>query len=153
MYTRSTPVAEAIADRKWWVIDLEGQNLGRAATRIAHILRGKHKPTFTPHIDDGDYVIVINAAKANLSGNKLADKVYYSHTAFPGGLKSITADKLRVRDTDEWVRRTVKGMLPAGPLGRMQLRKLKVYGGAEHPHVAQQPQVLKLEDVLGRAQG
>lgn len=152
MYTRSTPVAEAIADRKWWVIDLEGQNLGRAATRIAHILRGKHKPTFTPHIDDGDFVIVVNASKANLTGNKLADKLYHTHTGFPGGLKSITAEKLRDRDTDRWVRRTVKGMIPAGPLGRAQLRKLKVYGGAEHPHVAQQPQVLRMEDVLGRAQ-
>lgn len=152
MYTRSTPVAEAIADRKWWVIDLDGQNLGRAATRIAHILRGKHKPTFTPHINDGDFVIVVNAAKANLTGNKMQDKQYYKHTGFVGGLKSITAEKLRDRDTDQWVRRTVKGMLPSGPLGRAQLRLLKVYPGAEHPHIAQQPNVLKMEDVLGRAQ-
>lgn len=151
MYTRSTPVAEAIANRKWWVIDLDGQPLGRAATRIAHILRGKHKPTFTPHIDDGDYVIVINAGTATLTGNKMADKRYYKHTGYMGGLKEINAQDLRERDPVLWVNRTVKGMLPRGPLGRAQLKKLKVYAGAEHPHTAQQPETLAFDAMLSNA--
>lgn len=152
MYTRSTPVAEAMADRKWWIVDLEGVVLGRAATRIAHILRGKHKPSYTPHIDVGDYVVVINADKAVMTGNKLANKIYYKHTTYVGGLKSITAEKLRVRDSDRWVRTTIKGMLPSGPLGRRQLSKLKIFAGDQHPFAAQKPQPLKLEEVLGRAQ-
>ena len=148
MYTRSTPVAEAIANRKWWIVDLEGQVVGRAATRIAHILRGKHKATFTPHIDDGDYVIVINASKAVFTGNKWQDKKYYKHSGFVGGLKEITAEKLAARHPDQILMRAVKGMLPRGPLGRAQLKKLKIYVGAEHPHGAQQAEVLDLTSVL-----
>ena len=148
MYTRSTPVAEAIADRKWWIVDLEGQTVGRAATRIAHILRGKHKTTFTPHVDDGDYVIVINAGKAQFTGKKWQDKKYYKHSGFVGGLKEITAEKLLARHPDQIVMRAVKGMLPRGPLGRAQLKKLKIYAGADHPHGAQQAEVLDLSSVL-----
>ena len=148
MYTRSTPVAEAIATRKWWIVDLEGQVVGRAATRIAHILRGKHKATFTPHIDDGDYVIVINASKAVFTGSKWQDKKYYKHSGFVGGLKEITAEKLAARHPDQILMRAVKGMLPRGPLGRAQLKKLKIYVGAEHPHGAQQAEVLDLTSVL-----
>ena len=148
MYTRSTPVAEAIADRKWWIVDLEGKTVGRAATRIAHILRGKHKATFTPHIDDGDFVIVINAEKVNFTGNKWADKTYYHHSGYVGGLKETTAEELLERKPEEIIRKAVKGMLPRGPLGRAQLKKLKIYIGSDHPHTAQQAEVLDLSTVL-----
>lgn len=144
MRTRSTPVAEAIENRKWWVVDLEGQILGRAASQIAHVLRGKHKPTFTPHINDGDYVIVINADKVALTGKKWSDKMYYRHTGYVGGLKSATASELRDRHPEDIIRLAVKGMLPRGPLGRAQLRNLKIYAGAEHPHTAQTPAALEL---------
>jgi large subunit ribosomal protein L13 len=152
MYTRSTPTAEAIANRNWWVIDLEGERLGRAATRIAHILRGKHKPTYTPHANDGDYVIVINASKAVFTGNKMQDKKYYRHTGYVGGLKEINADDFRKKDPEAWIKRTVKGMLPRGPLGRAQLRNMKVYEGNDHPHAAQLPKVLELTSIIGKAQ-
>lgn len=142
MRTRSTPVAEAIENRKWWVVDLEGQVLGRAASQIAHVLRGKHKPTFTPHINDGDYVIVINADKVALTGKKWDDKMYYRHTGYVGGLKSATASELRDRHPEDIIKLAVKGMLPRGPLGRAQLRNLKIYAGAEHPHGAQTPEQL-----------
>jgi large subunit ribosomal protein L13 len=148
MYTRSTSVADAIAERKWWVVDLDGQVVGRAATRIAHILRGKHKPTFTPHVDDGDYVIVINADKVKFTGNKWQDKKYYRHTGFVGGLKEISAEKMKKRHPDFIVRKAVKGMLPRGPLGRQQLSKLKIYTAGDHPHGAQNPEVLDLAGVL-----
>jgi large subunit ribosomal protein L13 len=146
MYTRSTTVAEANANRKWWVVDLENETLGRAATRIAHILRGKHKVTYTPHVDDGDFVIVLNAEKVHLTGNKWENKRYYRHTGYVGGLKEATAAEVRERHPDFIIRKAVKGMLPRGPLGRQQLRKLKIYTGSEHPHVAQQPQTLKLSE-------
>lgn len=144
MYTRSTPVAEAIENRQWWVVDLEGQTLGRAATQIASVLRGKHKPTFTPHIDDGDYVVIVNAEKVHLTGNKWQKKIYYRHTGFMGGLKEISAEKLRDRDPEAIIRRAVKGMLPRGPLGRAQLRKLKIHVGPmpDHGYAAQKPQPL-----------
>jgi len=145
MYTRSTPVAEAIANRKWWLVDLEGQTVGRAATRIAHILRGKHKATYTPHIDDGDYVIVVNAEKVAFTGKKWQDKTYYRHTGYVGGLKEMTAEELRDRHPEEIIRKAVKGMLARGPLGRAQLKKLKIYVGGEHPHDAQQAEVLDLK--------
>ena len=145
MRTHSTTVAEAIADRKWWVIDLEGQILGRAATRIAHILRGKHKATFTPHIDDGDGVIVINADKVALSGKKWDDKKYHRHTGYVGGLKTASAKELRDRHPEDLIRLAVKGMLPRGPLGRAQLRKLKIYTGSEHPHGVQSPQAINIQ--------
>ena len=144
MRTRSTPVAEAIENRKWWVVDLDGQVLGRAASKIAHVLRGKHKPTFTPHINDGDYVIVINADKVALTGKKWDNKIYYRHTGYVGGLKSATATEVRNRHPEDLIRLAVKGMLPRGPLGRAQLRNLKVYAGAEHPHSAQTPEPMTL---------
>ena len=144
MRTRSTPVAEAIENRKWWVVDLDGQVLGRAASKIAHVLRGKHKPTFTPHVNDGDYVIVINADKVALTGKKWDDKIYYRHTGYVGGLKSATATEVRDRHPEDLIRLAVKGMLPRGPLGRAQLRNLKVYAGAEHPHSAQTPEPMTL---------
>jgi large subunit ribosomal protein L13 len=144
MRTRSTPVAEAIENRKWWVVDLDGQVLGRAASKIAHVLRGKHKPTFTPHINDGDYVIVINADKVALTGKKWDDKMYYRHTGYVGGLKSATATEVRNRHPEDLIRLAVKGMLPRGPLGRAQLRNLKIYAGAEHPHSAQTPEPMTL---------
>ena len=140
MRTRSTPVAEAIANRKWWVIDLEDQVLGRAATQIASLLRGKNKPTFTPHIDDGDFVVIVNAEKVKLTGRKWDNKIYYHHTGYVGGLKSATATEMRERNPEEMIRLAVKGMLPRGPLGRAQLKKLKIYTGGEHPHSAQNPQ-------------
>ena len=144
MRTRSTPVAEAIENRKWWVVDLDGQVLGRAASKIAHVLRGKHKPTFTPHINDGDYVIVINADKVALTGKKWDDKMYYRHTGYVGGLKSATATEVRNRHPEDLIRLAVKGMLPRGPLGRAQLRNMKIYAGAEHPHSAQTPEPMTL---------
>jgi large subunit ribosomal protein L13 len=144
MRTRSTPVAEAIENRKWWVVDLEGQVLGRAASKIAHVLRGKHKPTFTPHINDGDCVVVINAEKVALTGKKWDDKMYHRHTGYVGGLKSSTASEVRDRHPEDLIRLAVKGMLPRGPLGRAQLRNLKIYAGAEHPHAAQTPEALTL---------
>lgn len=144
MYTRTTPTAEAQADRKWWIVDLEGVPLGRAATRIAHVLRGKHKPTFSPNIDTGDFVVVINAGKVKLTGQKLQQKFYHRHTGYVGGLKSVSAQQQLINDPEVVVRKAVKGMLARGPLGRAQLRKLKIYGGGEHPHVAQQPQPMAL---------
>jgi large subunit ribosomal protein L13 len=153
MYTPSTSTADAIPSSAWWVVDLEGETLGRAATRIAHVLRGKHKPSFTPHIDDGDFVIVINADKVHLSGRKWEQKTYYRHTGYVGGIIETTAEEMRERHPDRIITKAVKGMLPRGPLGRAQLRKLKVYVGSDHPHTAQQPQKLNLETLLGRAQG
>ena len=153
MYTPSTTVAAAIADRAWWVVDLEGETLGRAATRIAHVLRGKHKPSFTPHIDDGDFVVVINAEKVNLTGRKWEQKSYYRHTGYVGGIKETTAIEMRETHPDRVITKAVKGMLPRGPLGRAQLKKLKVYAGADHPHTAQQPKKLDLETLLAKAQG
>ena len=144
MRTRSTPVAEAIENRKWWVVDLDGQVLGRAASKIAHVLRGKHKPTFPPQIHDGDYVIVINADKVALTGKKWDDKMYYRHTGYVGGLKSATATEVRNRHPEDLIRLAVKGMLPRGPLGRAQLRNMKIYAGAEHPHSAQTPEPMTL---------
>lgn len=144
MYTRSTTKAEAVADKAWHLADLDEQTLGRAATKIAHILRGKHKPTYTPHIDCGDFVVVINCEKVALTGNKWADKTYYHHTGYMGGIKGITAEKLLAKHPEDLIKKAVKGMLPRGPLGRAMLKKLKIYPGAEHPHAAQQPQVMDL---------
>ena len=125
--------------RTWWVIDAEGVNLGRLATKVATVLRGKHKPTYTPHIDGGDYVIVINASKVNLTGNKLDDKIYYNHSGYTGGLRERTARTMRDDYPVEMVERAVKGMLPKGRLGRQMYKKLFVYAGNEHPHAAQKP--------------
>ncbi|EWH10269.1 50S ribosomal protein L13 [Catenovulum sp. SX2] len=130
--------------RDWFVVDADGKTLGRIATEIARRLRGKHKPEYTPHVDTGDYIVVINAEKVAVTGAKRSDKVYYSHSGFPGGLKSITFDKLIEKKPEMIIESAVKGMLPKGPLGRAMARKLKVYAGAEHNHQAQQPQTLDI---------
>lgn len=130
--------------RDWYVVDAEGKTLGRIATEIARRLRGKHKAEYTPHVDTGDYIIVINAEKVTVTGNKAKDKMYYAHTGFPGGLKSTTFDKLQAVKPEMIIEKAVKGMLPRGPLGRAMYRKLKVYSGTEHNHAAQQPQVLDI---------
>ena len=127
-------------ERAWHVVDVDGKTLGRVATQIAHLLRGKHKPTFTPHVDMGDFVIVINAHKVRLTGRKMTGKLYHDHTLFPGGLKTKTAEQMLAKHPEELVKRAVWGMLPKGPLGRKLYRKLKVYAAAEHPHEAQVPQ-------------
>src|SRR5690606_18933781 len=128
----------------WYVIDAEGKTLGRLATRVASVLRGKHKPEYTPHVDTGDFVIVVNAGKVALTGTKLDKKKYYRHSGYPGGLKEFTARQLLQRDPTRLIERAVWGMLPRGPRGRRQFRKLKVYAGPEHPHQAQKPEELSL---------
>ncbi len=140
--SRKTFQAKAISEHAWYVADVEGMTLGRAATRIASVLRGKHKATFTPHADAGDFVVVINADKIKLTGNKWDDKVYYDHSQFPGGLKPKSAAQLLQKHPTDLVERAVWGMLPKGPLGRRIYKKLKVYAGKEHPHAAQLPQPL-----------
>ena len=131
--------------RNWYVIDAEGQNLGRVATKVAHILRGKNKPTYTPHIDCGDYVIIVNASKVNLTGNKLDDKIYYNHSGYTGGLRERTARTMRDNYPVEMMERAVKGMLPHNRLGREMAKKLFVYAGNEHKQMAQQPEVLEVK--------
>ena len=125
--------------RNWYVIDAEGKSLGRVATEAAHILRGKHKPTFTPHVDCGDFVIIVNASKVNLTGNKLDDKIYYNHSRYTGGLRERTAREMLESYPVEMLERAVKGMLPKGRLGRQMYKKLFVYAESEHPHMAQKP--------------
>jgi len=131
-------------ERQWYVVDLEGQVLGRAATQIAMILRGKTKPTFTPHVDTGDFVIAINAEKVKLTGNKLTAKKYYRHSGYIGSLKTESAGELLQSHPDRVLRAAVRGMLPKNTLGRTLLKKLKIYAGPDHPHTAQQPATLKL---------
>ena len=130
--------------RDWYVVDAEGLTLGRLATEVASRLRGKHKPEYTPHVDTGDYIVIINAEKVHVTGNKVQDKMYYSHSGFPGGIKSINFEKLIQRAPERVIESAVKGMLPKNPLGRAMYRKMKVYKGASHPHAAQQPQELKI---------
>ncbi|RCU49866.1 MULTISPECIES: 50S ribosomal protein L13 [Corallincola] len=130
--------------RDWFVVDADGKTLGRLATEVALRLRGKHKPEYTPHVDTGDYIIIVNAEKIQVTGNKAKGKIYYSHTGFPGGLKEMSFEKLIQRAPERVLEKAVKGMLPKGPLGRAMFRKLKVYAGAEHGHAAQQPQALEL---------
>lgn len=130
--------------REWFVIDATDKTLGRLATEAARRLRGKHKPEYTPHVDTGDYIIVVNAEKVTVTGNKAQDKMYYSHTGYPGGLKEINFEKLQAHKPEMIIEKAVKGMLPKGPLGRAMFRKLKVYAGGEHSHAAQQPQVLDI---------
>jgi len=130
--------------RRWYLVDAKGKALGRLAARVAAMLRGKHKPTFTPHVDTGDHVIVINAKQVSLSGNKLRTKTYTKHTGYPGGLKSVTAEHLLQKQPTQIVERAIKGMLPKTPLGKQMARKLKVYAGAEHPHQSQQPETIVL---------
>ena len=132
-------------ERSWYVIDAEGQSLGRVATKAAHVLRGKHKVTYTPHVDCGDYVIIINAKKVNLTGNKLDDKMYYNHSMYPGGLRERTARIMRENYPIEMLERAIKGMLPHNRLGRAMGKKLFVYEGAEHPHTAQKPVTIEVK--------
>src|SRR5207253_2810654 len=131
-------------DRRWWVVDAEGQTLGRLATRIADTLRGKDKPQYTPHVDTGDFVVVVNAEKVAVTGNKLDDKLYHRHSGYPGGLRSRTLRDQLDRQPAEVIRKAVKGMLPRNRLARQQLNKLKVYAGPEHPHEAQTPKPLEV---------
>ena|SRR5688572_33018446 len=137
---------EAQSQRKWYVVDVSGKTLGRAATTIAHVLRGKHKPTFTPHVDSGDFVIVVNADKVRLTGKKMTDKLYHDHTGFPGGIKATSAETMLKKHPEELVKRAVWGMLPKGPLGRRIYKKLKVYASPNHEHQAQQPEVLSIPE-------
>ena len=131
-------------DRKWYVVDAQDQVLGRLATQIAHRLRGKHKPEFTPHVDTGDFIVVINADKLKLSAEKAGKKTYYRHTGYPGGIYETTFKEMQAKHPGRALEIAVKGMLPKGPLGYAMIKKLKIYAGAEHPHSAQQPQVLDL---------
>ena len=137
--------------RKWYVVDAEGKTLGRLATTVAATLRGKHKPMYTPHIDTGDFVIVINAEKIKVTGKKETQKFYYRHSNFPGGLKTTSLKDMRARFPDRIIESAVRGMLPGSNLGRQQLKKLKVYAGAAHPHEAQHPTPLELDDSASRA--
>jgi large subunit ribosomal protein L13 len=126
-------------DYRWYLVDAEGKVLGRLATKLADLLRGKNKPTFTPHLDTGDFVIIVNAEKVSLTGKKMKDKIYYRHTGYPGGIKEMSAEKLLAKKPTEMIRMAVKGMLPKNSLGRQMLRKLKIYAGSKHPHEAQKP--------------
>ncbi|MEM1155440.1 MAG: 50S ribosomal protein L13 [Pseudomonadota bacterium] len=131
-------------NRDWFVVDAADKTLGRLASEVAHRLRGKHKPEYTPHVDTGDYIVVINADKVRVTGNKKTDKIYHSHTGYPGGIKSLSFEKLIEKAPERVIQGAVKGMLPRNPLGRAMFKKLKVYAGAEHPHSAQQPQELNV---------
>lgn len=131
-------------ERKWYIVDAKGKTLGRLASRVAAVLRGKHKPQFTPHVDTGDFVIVVNAEKVRLSGKKLDQKIYYRHSRYPGGLRAFTARQMLESRPEKVIERAVWGMLPHHSLGRRQMRKLKVYAGPEHPHAAQKPEPLAL---------
>ena len=142
--TYSAKTAEAQATRKWWVVDAKGKPLGRLATRVATLLSGKHKPTYTRHIDTGDFVIVVNAAAVKLTGQKSTAKRYYTHSGHPGGISSKGFEELAQKQPEVPVTRAVKGMLPKNVLGRQMLTKLKVYGGPDHPHAAQKPETLAL---------
>lgn len=130
--------------RDWFVVDADGKTLGHLATEIAHRLRGKHKAEYTPHVDTGDYIVVVNAEKVQVTGNKAKDKMYYHHTGYVGNLKSISFEKLIDKAPERVIQTAVKGMLPRNPLGRDMFRKLKVYAGNEHPHASQQPQELSI---------
>lgn len=131
-------------DRRWYVVDATDKPLGRLATELARRLRGKHKPEYTPHIDTGDYLVVINAEKVAVTGNKRSAKMYYNHSGYPGGIKSINFEKLQAKAPERIIERAVKGMLPKGPLGRDMFRKLKVYAGGSHKHASQQPETLSI---------
>ncbi len=145
VYMKSFIAKPQEMERKWYVIDAEGQTLGRMASEIASILRGKKKPIYTPHVDTGDYVIVINAEKVEVTGKKRKDKIYKRHSGFPGGLKEVNFETLQNAKPDEIIRHAVKGMMPKGKLGRQMFKKLKVYAGAEHGHAAQKPEVWNME--------
>ena len=130
--------------RDWYIVDAADKTLGRISAEIAHRLRGKHKPEYTPHVDTGDYIIVINAEQVRVTGNKAKDKIYHSHSGYPGGLKSISFEELIEKAPERTIQSAVKGMLPRGPLGRAMFKKLKVYSGSEHPHAAQRPTELAI---------
>ncbi len=130
--------------RDWFVVDASGKTLGRLASVVASRLRGKHKPEYTPHVDTGDFIVVVNAGQITVTGNKAQQKTYWHHTGYPGGIRGVTFDKLVADKPERLFEIAVRGMLPKGPLGRAMLKKLKVYGGAEHPHTAQQPQTLDI---------
>lgn len=142
---RTTFMAKANeVERKWYVVDAEGKTLGRLASEVASILRGKHKPTYTPHVDTGDHVIILNASKIELTGKKLTDKIYYRHSQHPGGLKQRTALEMRTNYAEKMLELAIKGMLPKNSLGRQMFKKLHVYAGATHQHEAQKPEVYEL---------
>jgi large subunit ribosomal protein L13 len=145
-----SPSANEI-ERAWYVVDAEGLTLGRMATEVARVLRGKHKATFTPHLDTGDHVIIVNADKVVLTSNKADTKRVYRHSGYPGGIKSASYAELLATKPEDAVRRTVRGMLPKNRLGRQMLRKLKVYAGPQHPHAAQRPEPLVLDDARARS--
>ena len=142
-------VKESEINRQWWVVDGEGIVLGRLAAQVAHVLRGKHKPTYTPHLDTGDHVVIINASKVKLSGNKINQKIWYRHSGFPGGMRELAYAKLMAERPALAVEKAVKGMLPRNRLGRVMASKLNVYAGGEHPHAAQKPQPLVVTNTLG----
>ncbi len=144
-----TPRAGTI-ERRWWLVDAQDAVLGRLASQVAHILRGKHKPSFAPHMDTGDFVVVVNAAGVRLTSDKGAKKIYYRHSGYPGGLRQQTAEDLLRTRPEEAVRRAIKGMIPHNRLGAVVLSKLKVYAGPEHPHEAQQPELLELPHLVRR---
>ena len=141
---RTISANKQTAQNDWYVIDAEGKTLGRMAADIAHRLRGKHKPEYTPHVDTGDYIVVVNAEKVHVTGNKATDKKYHHHTQFPGGLKTFSFKEMIERSPEEVIKLAVKGMMPRTPLGRAMQKKLKVYAGASHPHGAQNPAPLNL---------
>ncbi len=132
-------------DRRWYVVDAEGKTLGRLSTQIADVLRGKRKPTYTPHVDTGDFVVVINAEKVSVTGNKRTEKLYHRHSGYPGGLRTRTFEEMIERKPEDVIRLAVKGMLPRNRLSRRQITKLKIYAGPEHPHAAQSPEVLEID--------
>lgn len=136
---------DSTVERKWYVVDAEGQRLGRLASEIATILRGKHKPTYTPHVDTGDHVIIVNAEKVELTGNKINDKKYYRHSGYTGGIKERNANEMRTNHPEQMIEIAVRGMLPKGPLGRKMFKKLHVYRGPEHKNQAQKPEVYELK--------
>ncbi len=140
--TKSLSVEEGLEARKWFIVDADDQVLGRLATRVATVLRGKHRPTFTPHVDCGDFIVVVNAEKVKLTGNKAADKRYWRHSGFPGGIYSRTAAEVLERKPEDVIRKAVEGMLPRNRLGRQLAKKLKIYAGEQHPHSAQRPEPL-----------
>jgi large subunit ribosomal protein L13 len=144
MTTKTYVATNESRQRDWWVVDAEGKTLGRLATQIADALRGKRKPEYTPHVDTGDFVVVINAAKIVVTGNKRTDKIYYRHSGYPGGIRSRTLNDMLERRPEEVIRKAVKGMLPRNRLARQQINKLKVYAGPEHPHEAQQPKPMEV---------
>jgi large subunit ribosomal protein L13 len=141
---KTVSARKEIVTREWYVVDAAGKTLGRLCTEIASRLRGKHKPEYTPHVDTGDYIIVVNAEKVTVTGNKTTDKLYQHHTGYPGGIKSISFDKLLVKSPEMIIEKAVKGMMPKNKLSRTMISKLKVYAGKDHPHTAQQPTLLEI---------